>query len=70
MESKVDIRITPFTNLRTQPKISLADNRSRFTDFNKSPTSKPKQLFLSTTPTKKLNNLLVLSKKQLSLDQL
>jgi hypothetical protein len=61
----VDIRITPFSTLRSQPKTNLADNRNRFTDFNKSPATKSRQLLLSTnkTPTKNLNNILVLSKK-------
>ena len=67
MESNVDIRLTPFTNLRTQPKITIADDRSRFADFNKSHKTKPKRLFLSITPKKNLNNILVLSKKSITL---
>ena len=61
----MDIKITPFSTLRTQPKTNLADNRNRFTDFNKSPATKSRQLILSTkkTPVKNLNNMLVLSKK-------
>jgi len=61
----MDIRITPFSTLRAQPKTSLADNRNRFTDFNKSPATKSRQLLLLTkkTQTKNLNNILVLSKK-------
>lgn len=61
----MDIRITPFSTLRSQPKTNLADNRNRFTDFNKSPATKSRQLILSTTktPVKNLNNILVLSKK-------
>lgn len=61
----MDIRITPFSTLRSQPKTNLADNRNRFTDFNKSLATKPRQLLLLTkkTPTKNLNNMLMLSKK-------
>ena len=61
----MDIKITPFSTLRSQPKTNLADNRNRFTDFNKSPATKSRQLILSTTktPVKNLNNILVLSKK-------
>ena len=61
----MDIKITPFSTLRSQPKTNLADNRNRFTDFNKSPATKSRQLLLLTkkTPTKNLNNMLVLSKK-------
>ena len=59
----MDIRITPFTNLRTQPKITHADNRNRFTDFNKPHKTTSKQLLLQLKPKKNLNNVLVLSKK-------
>ena len=59
----MDIRITPYTNLRTQPKITIADDRNRFTDFNKLNKNTPKQLFLSITPKKSFNNVLVLSNK-------
>lgn len=58
----MDIRITPFTNLRTQPKTTIADDRNRFTDVNKSHKTTPKRLLLSITPKKNLNNVLVLSK--------
>ena len=59
----MDIRITPFSTSRSQPKPNLTDNRNRFTDFNKSPATKSRRLFLSKIPAKKLNNILVLSKK-------
>ncbi len=59
----MDIRITPLSTFKSHPKTSLGDNRNRFTDFNKSPATKSRRLFLSTIPAKKLNNILVLSKK-------
>ena len=61
----MDIKITPFSTLRSQPKTNLADNRNRFTDFNKSPATKSRQLLLPAkkTPIKNLNNILVLSGK-------
>ncbi len=61
----MDIRITPFSTLRAHPKTSLTDNRNRFTDFNKSPATKSRQLLLPTKQiqTKNLNNTLVLSSK-------
>lgn len=64
----MNIRITPFSNFRLQPKSVLIDNPNRVKNFNKPAESKSKTLLVSSFPTKKtpksnLNNLLVFSKK-------
>lgn len=61
----MDIRITPYSTLRSYPKENLVDNRNRFTHINKSPTAKSKQLIFSTkiSQPKNLNNIFILSKK-------
>ena len=64
----MDVRITSFSAYKTQPKIYRTDDPTRFSNFNKSSTKKSKQLLLSPISTKqvsakKLDNLLVLSKK-------
>lgn len=62
----MNIRITPFSSFRLQPKSVHIDNPNRLKNFNKPAESKT--LLVSSFPTKKtpksnLNNLLVFSKK-------
>ena len=68
MENNVDIRITPFSAARSQPKINIADNRNRLAHFSRSSPSNSKQLTSSSparknTATKSLNDILVLTNK-------
>jgi hypothetical protein len=68
----MDMHITSFSTFKAQPKTSFTDNPTRFTNFNKSSTKKSKKLLLPPIATekvskKKLNNILILSKKTLVL---
>ena len=62
------IGLTPYSAIKSQPKLNFAENRSSHTNFNKSLTNKTKLLQLSPLTINKLqpkktNNFLVLSKK-------